>query len=69
MWVKFVFSSRPCSERFFSEQLRIQGRPPSNLFLDETEARKAGKKGTPVLSTFSSKSNNLNFHSVSNACH
>ena len=43
-WVKFVFSSRPCSERFFSGQWRIQGRgpgPPS--FLDQTETRRAEK--------------------------
>ena len=26
MWVKYVFSSHSCSERFFSEQWLIQGR-------------------------------------------
>ena len=43
MWVKYVFSSHSCSERFFSGQRRIKGGggglgPP--LFLDQTEARR-----------------------------
>ena len=59
MWVKFVFSSRPCSKRFFSEQFRIQGRPnwdpkgPKNVFARNPPPPPTYVKGTPVLSTFS----------------
>ena len=43
MWVKFILSSRPCFEKFYSGQRRIQGRGPAPAYF-WTKLRPEGAK-------------------------